>query len=127
MAYGIVYCIFNEYNGYCYIGSTLYEKQRLARHLRHLRKNKHINKLMQEHFNDHGEEYFKIQILHRNVPENELHIYELSEIVAAGYNNGDKVYNVSKVPRISACSRKLLTDRRNRQVAVYSSPYRRVR
>lgn len=108
MATGIIYCITNEYNSYCYIGSTLHEKSRLARHLRHLRKGKHVNRAMQRDFNEHGEEWFKIAVLHRDVPEDQLHLYEISEIAGARYNTGDRVYNKSRTPRLSAEARLLL-------------------
>ncbi len=102
---GVVYMIMNVANGKAYVGSTVHERQRLRTHMRHLRKNKHQNKSLQEDFNAYGEESFMTIILARNVPEDDLHIYELSEIVSYD-SDGPGTYNVGKARRITAEQRR---------------------
>src|SRR3982750_1406882 len=102
---GVIYMIMNLANGMAYIGSTVHERRRLRTHMRHLRKNKHQNKALQEDFNAYGEENFTTIILARDVPEDDLHVYELSEIVVYDYD-GPGTYNVGKARRITAEQRR---------------------
>jgi group I intron endonuclease len=131
MATGVIYLITNLVTGWCYVGSTLNEKQRLGRHLRHLRKKKHFNKALQADFDRDGEKNFQIEILHRDVPEKELHLFERSTIAVMDLENEGRVYNKSRTPRISPQSRAALARRRRnangseldcRSIAVQQEP-----
>lgn len=121
---GVVYCIENEYNGFWYVGSTIHEKHRIARHLRHLRKGKHFNKDMQRDFNEHGEQYFKVRILRKDIPEEDLHLWEVAEI-GATMINAYGCYNKSKSKRISPDQRQMLRRKRliERQMQWYRLHY----
>lgn len=70
---------------------------------------------MQRDFDKYGEAHFTFEILHRNVPEEHLHLYEISEIAAARYNE-DPIYNTSTTPRISAKSRQQLAVRAKQKI-----------
>lgn len=115
MITGVIYCIACKANGCAYIGSTLHEEERISRHLRHLKKNKHFNKLMQEDYNKYGKDQFYVEILHRNVPENLLHDYEKSIINDYKNDGFNLIYNTSSTPRISAESRKKLLEKNNQK------------
>ena len=73
---------------------------------------------MQNDFNEHGEEWFKFEVIHRDIPESQLHLYEISEIAAAEWNNESRVYNISKTPRISSKSRKAMAQRARERLAL---------
>lgn len=120
---GVIYYIVNLANGWVYVGSTLDERQRLARHMRHLKKNKHVNRYLQRDYNEFGEENFEIQIVHRGVPDADLHVYEASEIAVLQEETG-RVYNISRTPRISAESRRELRERKNQWSQTHYSPAR---
>jgi len=120
---GVIYKIFNKANGRAYFGSTIHEKKRLATHLRHLRKGKHKNRLLQRDFDVFGEDSFEFSVIERDVPENDLHIYELSEIVAYDTENsydGFGVYNIGKARRVTAEQRRKRPKRKVRN-AFFSS------
>ena len=113
MENGVVYAITNTINGWVYFGSTIHEKQRLSRHIRHLRKNKHFNKRLQADFNEYGEECFTIEVIERGIHESALHFHERSLIVCYASENNDRVYNTSRTPRISEAKRKQLRRQMN--------------
>ena len=58
-----IYQIENSINGRIYIGETTRGELRWREHLKDLRGNYHINKLLQEDFNKYGEEVFEWTIL----------------------------------------------------------------
>jgi group I intron endonuclease len=115
MAVGIIYQIQNLVNGWIYVGSTINERHRLARHLRHLKKGKHVNKALQFDFDEYGEENFEFSIVQRNVSEADLHLFESSAIVVSDLENNGRIYNTSKTPRISPAARQRLKDKRLRE------------
>lgn len=105
MAQGILYKITNLITGCCYIGSTLHEKPRLARHKRHLRKGKHVNKMMQEDFLLYGEDNFLFEVIQRNIPEEDLPLEESIAILIEQEDKEHLVYNISRASRISPSAR----------------------
>ncbi|MBS4539797.1 GIY-YIG nuclease family protein [Clostridium sp. D2Q-11] len=58
-----VYSIANISSNKIYIGSTVNYKKRIQKHLSLLRRDKHINKQLQEDFNKYGEDNFIFDIL----------------------------------------------------------------
>lgn len=108
MATGIIYMILNEANGKAYIGSTLNEVKRLKTHMRHLRKGKHKNTPMQKDFNLYGAENFTVKVIARDIPEDDLHIWEISEIAVYDYD-GPGVYNIGRARRITSEQRRRKT------------------
>lgn len=61
---GYIYCITNEINNKKYIGQTIQDyKKRWYRHIYDLNKNMHMNKHLQNAWNEYGEENFKFEVL----------------------------------------------------------------
>jgi len=58
-----IYKIINTHNSKCYIGSSKDIKNRLKRHFRNLKNNKHKNKHLQASYNKYGKDKFTYEIL----------------------------------------------------------------
>lgn len=59
----IIYILKNNANGKIYVGNTRQFKERSYSHLNNLRKNRHINKSLQEDYNLYGEKAFEFLIV----------------------------------------------------------------
>lgn len=87
-----VYCILNLKTNKRYIGSTINYKLRSYYHFVHLKKNVHSSKKLQNSYNKHGIENFKIYILEQCNTKEELldrekFYIDLFNAVDNGYNN----------------------------------------
>lgn len=58
-----IYCIKSVINGKIYIGQSFDLKQRLSKHKRLFKSNKHYNQFLQEHYNIYGPSCFEYAIL----------------------------------------------------------------
>lgn len=84
-----VYRIVNFRNGKVYVGKTLNVKQRKSDHFKLLRKNKHHSWLLQKAYNKYGEKSFYLEILEKNVFENDIDSREIYWIAYFNsYHNG---------------------------------------
>lgn len=64
-----IYKIVNKVNGKVYVGQSVNMRNRYARHLNSLRKNKHYNQYLQRSFNKYKEESFYAEVLEFCKPE----------------------------------------------------------
>ena len=64
-----IYKIVNKINGKVYVGQSVNMRNRYARHLNSLRKNKHYNQYLQRSFNKYKEESFYAEVLEFCKPE----------------------------------------------------------
>lgn len=72
----VIYCIENEVNGKCYIGSAVDFKRRRREHLNKLRKGIHHSYFLQKSWDKYGEVNFRIFILEIILDVNDLIIRE---------------------------------------------------
>ncbi len=70
-----IYKIICTANGKFYIGGSKNYRNRFTDHIRELRKNIHINYLMQKYYNEFGRDAFKLEKIKRCEPAN-LRIWE---------------------------------------------------
>lgn len=77
-------------NNKCYIGSARNINKRIKSHIRELKDNIHVNKLMQNDFNEYGIKNFEfIDLLHCSfdlLNEYELEFFEIFDSIKNGYN-----------------------------------------
>lgn len=107
-----VYAIQCLRNNKVYIGSSINIKERLNSHKGELRRNKHINRHLQEEYNKYGLEEFNFSIL--SLCEPELRIQEEQKYIDL-YNSCDRQvgYNIAEIagfPTMSEESRKLQSE-----------------
>lgn len=65
-----IYKITNTVNNKVYIGSSSFIQARFRTHKRHLRKNMHENKHLQNSYNKYGENCFSFEIIEKCEVEN---------------------------------------------------------
>ena len=58
-----IYCIFNFEANKAYVGQAVDLKRRFGKHLLDLRKNRHVNRPLQESWNHYGEEAFEFSLV----------------------------------------------------------------
>lgn len=90
-----IYSIQNLINGKIYIGQTSDLDIRWNRHKNQLRKNKHINKHLQNAWNKYGEENFKFDIIKKCSDEDNLNKLEQYYIKEYNSNNTKFGYNLT--------------------------------
>lgn len=96
-----VYRIKNKINEKCYYGSSKYIEKRWQRHKNELRKNKHINDLLQRAWNKYGEDNFIFEIVEECNVNNLLEIEQKYLDLTPEYNIGLKSSggdNITKNP-----------------------------
>lgn len=85
-----IYAIKNLVNNKMLVGSSINVNRRLTDHFRHLSKNRHYNKLLQEEYNVYGKSNFTKIIIElcekESVEEKELHYINLFDSFNGGYN-----------------------------------------
>jgi group I intron endonuclease len=62
----VIYCIWNNVNDNCYIGSTKDFRHRILTHVRLLKNNKHHSKHLQHAYNKYGEDNFELLVLKKS-------------------------------------------------------------
>lgn len=87
-----IYSITNTINGKMYIGSTKNFNKRMKQHLTNLRKNIHINPILQKSFNKHGESAFAFTILEE---VNQSDLLTLEDKYIELYNTKSTGYNIA--------------------------------
>lgn len=87
-----VYRIFNKINGKSYVGSSSHHRFRFNGHRSTLRLNNHDNKLLQEDFNNMGEDAFEFEFLEEteNLIEREQFWMDQLQSYGSGYNLSPK-------------------------------------
>ena len=78
---GYIYSIINKVDGKRYVGQTIDLERRKNTHYSKLRKNEHPNHLLQQAWNDWGEESFKFEYREYEIEDaKELNKLEIEEI-----------------------------------------------
>lgn len=89
-----IYVIKNKITGQKYIGSTAHIKQRFSKHKSDLVNNKHHNKLLQDSWNNYGEDNFLFEIICECDPI-DVGDLEYKWIHKSGFPNKELCYNVN--------------------------------
>lgn len=85
-----IYRIKNLVNGKCYYGSSKNIKKRWKTHLNQLRKNKHINSILQNAWNKYGETNFVFELVEECNLKNLFEVEQKYLDESIGYNIGKK-------------------------------------
>lgn len=88
-----IYQIVNKVNGKVYIGRSKDIHKRWKSHISNLNKGKHINKALQQDWNEYEEDNFDFEVI-RTCNEDELNYAELEEIFKI---DEDRRYNNSNI------------------------------
>ena len=92
-----IYQIINKHNERVYIGCSTALQRRFMSHKWHLRKNKHVNKHLQEDYNKYGLDAFEFKVVEGYDCDTPFEILEEREqtLILESHLNGKKIYNIN--------------------------------
>lgn len=90
-----IYKLVNKATGQCYVGQSRDLKKRIKEHFRLLRRNRHTNQLLQESFNQYGEENFYGEIEVQCETPEELDSLEEAFLQGQAWFDEPVVFNIS--------------------------------
>ena len=92
-----IYKITNKKTGFVYIGCSTQLPKRLRDHKRHLKKNKHDNKLLQKAYNKYGLEELEFEVIKEYPADTPFEVLEREEtkLILEHKTKGIPMYNLS--------------------------------
>ena len=93
LSIGVIYQIKCMINNRIYIGQTKNFDKRIYEHKWELQNNRHYNKRLQQDYNLYGSDNFQFTILHKNINQSDLLLYETNYINQYGGIESDMLYN----------------------------------
>jgi hypothetical protein len=92
-----IYKITNKKTGVVYIGCSTQIPRRWRDHNRHLKKNKHDNKVLQKDYNEYGLEELEFEVIKEYPPDTPFEVLEREEtkLILEHKTKGTPMYNLS--------------------------------
>ena len=92
-----IYHIINKHNERVYIGCSTALQRRFMSHKWHLRKNKHVNKHLQEDYNKYGLDAFEFKVVEGYDCDTPFEVLEEREqtLILESHLDGKKIYNIN--------------------------------